>query len=108
MRERGEVRRDRDQALPGAGRGGEDQVRVGDDLDDRLVLRRVELDALPLGPVEEREVDAVRVGFRRDPVGQRCDSGCSGDVHLRSMVARVPADPRRRLPAAATRGARRR
>ena len=57
-----EVRAGGDQALAGAGRGAEDDVRAGDDLDQRLLLRRVEAQALLLGPGPERLEQRVGVG----------------------------------------------
>ena len=69
--ERGEVRADGDEALPGAGRRREDDVRSGDDLHHRLLLRRVQLDA-PIGrPGRERFEEGVGVGIRRQEV---CES----------------------------------
>ena len=59
---RGGVRGDRDERLAGAGRGRQDDVRPRDDLDDRLVLRRVEREAALGRPLDEPEVDGIGVG----------------------------------------------
>ena len=59
------------QALARPGRGAEDDVGTRDDLDQRLLLRRVELDPLLRRPVDERlehVVGAGRVGPRRESV----------------------------------------
>ncbi len=66
-RERGGVRADGDQRLPGAGRRREDDVVAAEELDHRLVLVRVELEALVDDPPGEGVVDRIRVGAGRDP-----------------------------------------
>src|SRR5699024_6732016 len=52
--QRGEVRTDGDKALAGSGRGREDDVRAGNDLDQRLFLRWIEFDSVLGAPRGER------------------------------------------------------
>ncbi len=58
----GDVGTDRDHRLPGPGRRGQDDVAATEQLDDGLVLVRVELEPLLLHPAGERVVHAVGVG----------------------------------------------
>ncbi len=80
--QRGEMRGDRDQRLPGPGGGAEDQVRARDDVDHRLVLGRVQADAPRLDPVHERLVHRVLVEHRRVDVAidRRRDVGDGQDA----------------------------
>ncbi len=64
--QRREVRAGGDQALPGAGRRGEDHVGAADQLDQRLLLRRVERQPLLADPGLEDVEQRVGVG---SPVG---------------------------------------
>lgn len=50
MGESGEVRARRNKALSGAGGGRKDHIRPGNHLDQRLLLSRIERDALAFGP----------------------------------------------------------
>ena len=76
-RQSGEMGASGDQALPGAGRRGEDDVGPGDDLDQRFFLRRVEGQALLGHPRLERVEQRVRVGAARRATG--CVIRCVGD-----------------------------
>ena len=69
--ERGGVRRDGDERLAGAGRGGQDHVRARDQLDDGLVLGRIEGETPVGGPFDEDVVHGIRIaGGRREGLGQ--------------------------------------
>jgi hypothetical protein len=68
--QRGEVGAGGDERLARAGRGGQHDVRPADQLEQRLVLRRVEREALLARPLDERLVHRVRVSGRGDPVGE--------------------------------------
>ena len=67
LRQRCHVRADGDQRLPRPGGRREDHVVAAEQLDDRLVLVRVEVQALVDDPAGEGVVDGVRVGARRHP-----------------------------------------
>ena len=61
--ERGEVERGGDERLPGAGRGVQDDVPALEELEDRLLLRRVEGEALAGDVVEEAPEQLVGARF---------------------------------------------
>ena len=70
---REEVQGQRDERLPAPGRRGEDDVVAREELEDRLLLRRVELEA-QLGNVPEEQVEELfggRPRSRRDSIGKR-------------------------------------
>src|SRR5215469_8260098 len=75
--ERGEVRTGRDQALARPGWRGQDDVRAGDDLDQRFLLVRVQAEALPCGPVGKSGKYLVWLGAVRQLIGE---------CHVLSMV----------------------
>ena len=62
LRQGGEVRARGDQALAGSGRGAHDHIGAGDDLDQRLLLVRVQGEALLLRPAGEGVEDRVGIG----------------------------------------------
>ena len=84
---RDQVRAGGDQALSGAGGRGEDHVGAGEDLQQRLLLRRVEAQALLAGPGLERLEQAVRI----DPAG--ADAVEEGHGRPSSPSTRVSAPP---------------
>ena len=65
--ERRDVGPDGDHRLPRPGRRREDDVVAAEQLDDRLVLVRVEVEPLVGHPAGEGVVDRVRVRARPDP-----------------------------------------
>ena len=80
LRQRGEVRAERDQRLPRPGGRGQDDVVAAEELDDRLVLVGVELEPLLLDPPRERVVHAVGVGGGPEPLvepGHSRARGCA-------------------------------
>src|SRR5215470_5659307 len=73
----------RDQALAGPGRGAEDHVDARDDLDQRLLLMRVQGQALELGPALEGVEQIVWSGALRQAVGEGHDvTGTTGRAHV--------------------------
>ena len=52
---------DRDERLSGAGRGAEDEIGAGDDLDERFILGRVEGQTASDGPFGELRIDGIRI-----------------------------------------------
>ena len=67
----GEMRADGDQALPGSGRGAHDHVGAGDDLDQGLLLVRVQGEALLPRPGGEGVEHRVFPGLCRKLVDER-------------------------------------
>ncbi len=68
-----EVKGQRDERLPTSGRCGQDDVVAREELEDRLLLSRVELEA-QLGNVSEKQVEELfggRPGSRRHSIGKR-------------------------------------
>ena len=63
MREGGEVQRRGHQRLPGAGRRVEDDVLALEQLEDRLLLGRIEVEPLAGDVVEEAAEQLVAVGI---------------------------------------------
>ena len=82
VRERGEVGAGGDQALAGPGRGGQDHVAARHDLDQRLLLVRVQGEPLLPRPAGEGVEDRVGVGGVGEQVGEQ---------HGPSIVAGPPA-----------------
>ncbi len=68
--EGGEVRAGRHQALTGAGGGGQDDVCTRDHFDQRLLLGRVERDALLLGPARKGFEEGIGVGVVRQMIDE--------------------------------------
>ncbi len=68
--QRGEMRADRHQALPGPGRGAQDHVGPGDDLDQGLLLVRVQGQARQLRPALEGVEEIVGAGGLRELIGE--------------------------------------
>ncbi len=95
-RQRRMDRRRRHQRLPGSGRGGQHHMRTGEQLDDRLVLMRVETQPKPLGIAGERLIQSVGAGIVGGVDPERTQQ--SGRVHNRSSIplvaATVPGDQR--------------
>lgn len=91
LREGGEVGAGRDERLAGAGRGAQDDVGAGHQLDEGFVLRRVQRPSAGLCPVGEGLVDGVGVddtaGGRRHRGDERGSSGGVGHVPI------LPARP---------------
>src|SRR5690606_8065354 len=86
--ERGELRAHRDERLPRAGGRREDDVRARDQLDERLALVRVELEALLGRPRGEPLVERVRVGNparRCGHVGEESRGAAGGGGHGTSL-----------------------
>ena len=71
--QRGEVGAGGDEALARAGRGVEDDVGPGGDLDERLLLMRVQRQALLAHPGLEGVEDGVGFGGARKAFGERHD-----------------------------------
>ncbi len=69
--QRPELRAGRDHRLPAAGRRGQDDVVAADDLQQRLLLRRVEAQPLLAGPQLEGLEDGVGRDRAGDELGQR-------------------------------------
>ena len=72
LREGDRVGGDGDEALAAAGRGGEDDVRAGDELEDRLLLRGIQRQTFVGGPVLDRVeggAGLVRGGHRQEQRG---------------------------------------
>ena len=90
------MRAGRDQALAGAGRGAEDDVRAGDDLDQRLLLRRVEAQALLLGPGRRTPRTARRRRRDRRGGGRGGTSSPPSSPTARRSPNRSPATPQDR------------
>ena len=100
--QRRRVRAHRHQRLPGTGRRREDDVAAGDQLDERLLLRRVEREALLLErPVGEHLDEEVRVEDGGQPIGEShdvVDGPLSGRVRRRRPPPRVVTAGSRPLP----------
>lgn len=62
---------DGDQALSRSGRSTEDHVGAGHDLDERLLLGRVQAQPSILGPGAEEIEDGIRIGRGSGPGGEQ-------------------------------------
>ena len=89
--QRREMGADRHQRLAGSCGCAQDDVRTGDDLDERFVLRRVERDPALLDPADDGAVHGVVVDLGRTRV-----SGDVVDAELSGRGHGPPSLPRRR------------
>ena len=99
--ERREVSADGDQALARAGGCGHDHVRARHDLDQRLLLRRVQRQAPVVRPADEGVEERVGAGLAGDEVGEahavcsvRVARRCVGAARATIRLARPHREPR--------------